>query len=322
MIWIVIPVYNTEKLLPRLFESLKKQIFSDFEIVCINDGSKDKSLDVLNYYSKIFNNFKIINQTNKGSSAARNVGIEYVLNNYKKDDLITFIDSDDYVDNDYLVTLHSQLVENDVDIVASNYKTTTGAIAKIEKNELLNNFEATKEILIDKKVNSHSPHKLYKVELWKNICFPQELTLFEDVATIYKIFYKSKNVFLSSYSGYNYCLDNSNSISHRQHDYLSAIKAYFSILNFSFSDFDLTQKNELKKIIDSHIARTLLFYSYRINYKKLTKEEKAELNEYFKYAKRNKVIKLIEGHFFRKLVFSISPKLYRFLFNIKYKLKN
>ena len=73
------PVYNSELYLGEAIESIRNQTFKDFELICINDGSTDKSLEILNNFNKKYNNFiKIISTENQGAGAARNFGFQFV----------------------------------------------------------------------------------------------------------------------------------------------------------------------------------------------------------------------------------------------------
>ena len=90
---IVIPVYNVEKYLEECIESAIKQSLNDIEIICINDGSTDSSLEILKKYEKKYSNIIVISQENKGLSASRNVGIRKAKGKY-----IYFLDSDDFID--------------------------------------------------------------------------------------------------------------------------------------------------------------------------------------------------------------------------------
>lgn len=116
---IIIPIYNTEKYLDECLQSLLKQNIStdDYEIICINDGSTDASLNLLNKYENETSNLKIINQKNSGVCAARNNGI-----NLAKGDYIWFIDSDDYIEENILTELKKKAYSKDYDrITFENY---------------------------------------------------------------------------------------------------------------------------------------------------------------------------------------------------------
>lgn len=109
---IILPVYNVEKYLNECLDSIVNQTFSDMEIICINDGSTDNSLAILNSYASRDGRIKIISQENAGMGAARNVGIRAA-----KGDYIFFIDSDDFIYLDAIEEMYGSAVLNDSDMV-------------------------------------------------------------------------------------------------------------------------------------------------------------------------------------------------------------
>jgi glycosyltransferase involved in cell wall biosynthesis len=113
---VIIPVYNVEKYLPRCLDSVCNQTLKDIEIICINDFSPDNSLSILNKYAEKDDRFKIINKSeNGGLSTARNLGMDIAKGNY-----IFFLDSDDWIDLDYLYKMYNSAIENDVDVVVND----------------------------------------------------------------------------------------------------------------------------------------------------------------------------------------------------------
>ena len=108
---IVVPVYNSEKYLERCLSSLFSQTYNNYEVVIINDGSTDNSLNIINKY-KENNNIKIINTKNNGIGIARNIGLENAQGKY-----ITFVDSDDYISKKYVEELLNCAEKNKADIV-------------------------------------------------------------------------------------------------------------------------------------------------------------------------------------------------------------
>ena len=93
---IVVPVYNTEQYLDECLQSILKQtIIENIELICVNDGSSDNSLEILNLYKEKFPNMIIIDQKNSGAPTARNNGLRVATGEY-----VYFIDSDDYIIND------------------------------------------------------------------------------------------------------------------------------------------------------------------------------------------------------------------------------
>lgn len=114
---IVIPVYNVEAYIGRCLESLIGiDSFIDNEVIVVNDGTKDNSMKVVNGFHKFFRNFYIINQENRGLSAARNAGIEYSSGEY-----IYFLDSDDYVSLPEFCNVFSKIESIGSDCIVGNY---------------------------------------------------------------------------------------------------------------------------------------------------------------------------------------------------------
>ena len=112
MISVIIPVYNVEKYLRDCLNSVINQTYKDLEIICINDGSKDNSLSILEEYAKKDKRIIIINKENAGVSAARNDGIEKSTGEY-----LFCLDSDDYIDKDFLEVFYNNAKQNNSDLV-------------------------------------------------------------------------------------------------------------------------------------------------------------------------------------------------------------
>lgn len=113
---IIVPIYNVEKYVSRCIESLIEQTFNNIEIIAINDGSTDKSLEILKKYSNKDKRIVLINKKNEGLSQARNVGIDNSSGKY-----ITFIDSDDWINKDYIEILYNKIIEQDCDVSMCSY---------------------------------------------------------------------------------------------------------------------------------------------------------------------------------------------------------
>lgn len=111
---VIIPVYNCEKYLERCLDSIIEQSYKDFEIICVDDGSTDNSLEILKKYAQKHINISIYTQENKGPSAARNYGMEKAKGEY-----ITFVDADDWLDLDCFEKLISK--DLNVDLIYFNY---------------------------------------------------------------------------------------------------------------------------------------------------------------------------------------------------------
>ncbi len=113
---IVVPIYNVEKYLRRCFDSLINQTFTNIEIIALNNGSTDNSLNILKEYANRDKRIKIIDNNNLGVSEARNIGIKEAKGNY-----IVFVDSDDWIDKDMVEVLHNSIDSNFCDLVMCTY---------------------------------------------------------------------------------------------------------------------------------------------------------------------------------------------------------
>ena len=117
MISVIVPVYNVEKYLSRCIDSILNQTYKDYEIILIDDGSKDSSGKICDEYAKNHNNISVIHTKNRGLSAARNTGTENSHGEY-----ITFVDSDDLISNSFLSDLYTLIVNNNADISLCNFQ--------------------------------------------------------------------------------------------------------------------------------------------------------------------------------------------------------
>lgn len=108
---VIFPVYNAEKYLKTCLDSLISQTYTNFEVLCVDDGSTDHSLDILRFYEKKDNRIKVFIQENAGPAAARNKALQYASGNY-----ISFVDADDYLVENAFEKLSKVAVEKKIGI--------------------------------------------------------------------------------------------------------------------------------------------------------------------------------------------------------------
>ncbi|MBQ6964013.1 MAG: glycosyltransferase family 2 protein [Paludibacteraceae bacterium] len=142
---IIVPVYNSEQFLYRTLDSICLQDYSDFEVICVNDGSTDNSLDVLELYQQKYKNLIIYSQKNAGPSSARNVGISLASGDY-----MLFCDSDDWFER---ATILSELYDyiksykEEIDVVYFPGNTNWGGNTELSPNFEPRMFDTGKELM-------------------------------------------------------------------------------------------------------------------------------------------------------------------------------
>ena len=114
---IILPVYNVEKYVEKCLNSIKNQDYKNFEAIIVDDGSKDKSVEIIENFIKKDGRFKLYHKENGGLSDARNFGMNFVTGKF-----VIFIDSDDYIENKMLTTLYENITKEQADVyICGNY---------------------------------------------------------------------------------------------------------------------------------------------------------------------------------------------------------
>lgn len=128
---IIMPVYNVQDYLHQCLDSIANQTFDDFEVICINDGSTDNSLDILNSCAKKDKRFKFFTQQNQGQGVARNKALELARGQY-----VLFIDPDDWIEADTLENIFNAFKTTKSDVIEFNYNEYNEYSGNIKKHNL------------------------------------------------------------------------------------------------------------------------------------------------------------------------------------------
>ena len=198
---VIVPVYNAEKFIDKCIESIISQTYKDIELILVNDGSKDNSLKIMKKYEKEYPKLiKIFTQTNQGVGAARNLGLEHISGKY-----IFFLDSDDWIESDYLSKLYGDIGKND--IVISGFKSYNVDSSLLFVENVKNNpWTKFKYCSIGGKMF------LSSLILENNILF-RKFKICEDAYFLFECYSKTSKISISESSGY--CrLKNPSSVTH------------------------------------------------------------------------------------------------------------
>lgn len=215
---VIIPIYNAEAYLERCILSILNQTYQDVELIAVNDGSTDHSLEILQELLADKRHCKIINQTNQGVSGARNTGIVHAIGTY-----LAFIDSDDFVAPNYLEILIKASSQGEMDWILSgtSYIQEKEEIKVVsmeedtwEQKELANKFS-----YIDYTTSIHG--KLYKKEIIDKhqLRFDITMSFAEDRDFNIEYIRHIKRAHNIPYIGYTYCTDIPNSLSKKNYYY-------------------------------------------------------------------------------------------------------
>ena len=203
MVYFIVPVYKVENYLRRCAESILNQTFPDVHLVLVDDGSPDNCPVICDEYAKNHTNVTVIHKENGGLSDARNFGIEHVLKVSQKNDFITFVDSDDFVREDYAEVLTGLCEEYKADVIQCGYE--KGYDDSFSSNEIKEKHFvlSSQEALLDQRLKSQSCAKLYSVSVFENVRYPKGV-LNEDEFTTWKLVYNGKNVLFTDLNLYYY----------------------------------------------------------------------------------------------------------------------
>ncbi|MBE6501052.1 MAG: glycosyltransferase [Methanobrevibacter thaueri] len=242
---IILPVYNSEKYLRNTLNCILTQTLEDFELICVNDGSTDGSLEILNEFSNIDSRIKVISQKNSGPGSARNAGL-----NESDGEYIFFMDSDDYIAPDFLKLTYDNMTSNDSDIaffkigsLIDDKKTNSATyfefdkiFPRVEFNNFTFNYKSVKMYVLNAYFAPWT--KLYKNDFLKSyddFVFDEDLP-FEDILFHVKSMLRSSRIsFVPEYL-YYYRLDNEDSVSYDSTLHDSIFKVVDRVKDFLVSE--------------------------------------------------------------------------------------
>ena len=314
---VIVPVYNVEAYLERCVESILQQTYAHFELILINDGSTDSSGQICDHLASQYENIKVYHIENAGVSNARNMGIQLATGSW-----VTFIDSDDFVTQDYLATLASAVEGVNIGfVIAPLHHIKNGIVTDLPphsgKTELWSTEETMKELLMTTRTSFFPVAKLFKRDLLADEKFNTNYHLAEDALFLTELLLKTRcsSVFIDKPVYYYDHREGSATTSVNRHVF-DTIEVYKQIIAQVSQAFPNLKYELINRECWSYITvYDKIIFTSREEYQK----EKAELRTWI-VQHRREIWKDAYFTTFRKVaIFSlvISPWLYKKIVGLK-----
>ena len=240
LISIIVPIYNVDKYLERCIESILKQTYRVFELILVDDGSTDHSLDICKKFLKKDSRIKIIHKENEGLVSARKAGIKIASGDY-----IGYVDGDDWIEPDMYMHLINCMIKTGADMIESDYFIDIDDKKQRMESKLdygsYNLDEIVPIMLCDNKFNEYCLKpclvtKLFKREILRDVQLSvnERISFGEDAAVLYPYVLKCKKIIIENYASYHY-VQRKGSLSNKLHDdELDRDRELIKFLNFIF----------------------------------------------------------------------------------------
>lgn len=259
LISVMVPVYNAEQNLPKCIESLMVQTYENIQILLVNDGSKDASLEVCTRYADTDSRIKVVNQENGGEGAARNRGLKEANGAY-----ICFVDADDYVKPDFVKNLYEMQKINQAQLSICGF-------VELKDNEVINETTGNVEFMTQAEAMENLlKHTSFKGYVWNKMFimniirenqmqFDQSLAVWTDVLFVFTYMQYIKKAVYDPKSMYYYIFWES-SVSHQKNHLIgveksySAIRAKDQIINLIPHEYDGVKRQIVIRYVQSALA--------------------------------------------------------------------
>lgn len=211
MVSIIVPIYNVERYLESCIESILEQSYSKFELLLVDDGSSDRSAEICDTYARKDSRIKVIHNQNHGVSYTRNAGLKVAKGEY-----IAFCDADDRYKPDYIMKMREAALNNEADIVISNYSVLRGVSEKLmceRQSGPIDRNEVYRRIFIDNTIGGFVWNKFFRRSLLKDIRFDENMQICEDTYFSCMALKKANKIYYLEESLYLYRIHMSSTIS-------------------------------------------------------------------------------------------------------------
>lgn len=254
---VVVPVYNVEKYLTRALDSILQQTYPVYEIICVDDGSTDHSLDILQEYAKKDSRIKVIHKENGGSTSARKAGLEKARGTYT-----AFVDSDDFIESMMYEEMMALAIENQADLVTSGFIRDYGNSITVNGEKIKAGVYTTEQMeseILCSLIDTHSFYrtsispslcnKIFRTDQLKKVqlCIDDRIIVGDDDAVTYPFLFSCKTMVVSGKSYYHYCIrETGSNLEMKKVDDYDSVSVFLKHLEQAFYDADKPGRN-LKK---------------------------------------------------------------------------
>lgn len=232
---VIIPVYNAERYLRQCLDSMLSQSLRDIEVICVDDGSTDGSLQIINEYAQRDSRFEVIHQENRGAMSARKAGVALASGQY-----IGYVDSDDWIDPEMYQVLYQTAVQNHADMVSSGYF--------FEGNYITEHYDGIPEGLYDEDrmayLREHAIYnpatedvglrgslccKLFRTELFRTVQqeISDKLSFSEDKICVLSYILRCSRVYVLKKAFYHYIVHPSSMVHSADTNYLTSVNEVY-----------------------------------------------------------------------------------------------
>lgn len=292
---IVVAVYNLEEYLPRCLEALTNQTLKEIEILCVDDGSKDSAPQIIDEYAQKYpDKVKAFHKENGGEFTSRNYGLERAKGEY-----VTFVDTDDYVENNWAEKLYNAAKQSDADLAVCGFERIDLKTNKVVATNMTNFGNTVKEIKNDDDfvlfINPAPWNKVYKREKIKDLRF-LPFRGFNDTMFLASCFTKMNTIAFIPDVLYHYYLRYDSQIHTVNEQDVENLKKY--LLEVKQLYINTNKYEEMKYILDTfaflHLGTSVMYrvsYDKNVNMKKMLKETIKYLDDNFNNWRKSPFLK-------------------------------
>lgn len=277
---IIIPVYNVEKYIDKFMVSLSKQTIQNFIAIFIDDNSSDDSIRIVNQYLPFFNDRIVIimNNSNLGPGVSRNVGLDYLETHRTK--YVTFLDPDDWMDDEYLEDLYSNAENDNLDICISGLVRYNEELSKDVctemvkmKSDKVTNVEDCDELAY---INTCLYSKLFRYEPISTVRF-KKMRRSEDTCYLFEALNRYNTLKFTNHAYYHYCVRKDSLTGNMNYEKYHTMHKEFALL---LSEFAECHSKILEQFVSQIFIRSSIGGVYRLSLDDIKSAIRLEKKEY------------------------------------------